>query len=67
MNGFGNNLSVFPPPQIMKPKYRSLSYPYLLPKSHTTANEITYQVPHCTKANVQVRDNSISVVAHLLR
>uniref|UniRef100_A0A8C8M854 Phospholipase n=1 Tax=Oncorhynchus tshawytscha TaxID=74940 RepID=A0A8C8M854_ONCTS len=33
--------------KIMKPKYRSLSYPYLLPKSHTTAGEIRYQVPNC--------------------
>uniref|UniRef100_A0A673MSN0 Phospholipase n=1 Tax=Sinocyclocheilus rhinocerous TaxID=307959 RepID=A0A673MSN0_9TELE len=40
--------------KIMKPKYRSLSYPYLLPKSHTTANEIKYQVPGCTQTNVQV-------------
>ncbi|XP_073719791.1 phospholipase D1 isoform X2 [Misgurnus anguillicaudatus] len=40
--------------KIMKPKYRSLSYPYLLPKSHTTGNEIKYQVPGCTQANVQV-------------
>ncbi|XP_062376770.1 phospholipase D1 isoform X1 [Sardina pilchardus] len=40
--------------KLMKPKYRSLSYPYLLPKSHTTANEIRYQVPNCTKAKVQV-------------
>uniref|UniRef100_A0A672QI48 Phospholipase n=1 Tax=Sinocyclocheilus grahami TaxID=75366 RepID=A0A672QI48_SINGR len=37
-----------------KPKYRSLSYPYLLPKSHTTANEIKYQVPGCTQTNVQL-------------
>uniref|UniRef100_A0A671Q2P8 Phospholipase n=1 Tax=Sinocyclocheilus anshuiensis TaxID=1608454 RepID=A0A671Q2P8_9TELE len=40
--------------KIMKPKYRSLSYPYLLPKSHTTANEIKYQVPGCTQTNVQL-------------
>uniref|UniRef100_A0AAR2IR05 Phospholipase n=1 Tax=Pygocentrus nattereri TaxID=42514 RepID=A0AAR2IR05_PYGNA len=40
--------------KIMKPKYRSLSYPYLLPKSHSTANEIKYQVPGCIPANVQV-------------
>uniref|UniRef100_A0A672KS76 Phospholipase n=1 Tax=Sinocyclocheilus grahami TaxID=75366 RepID=A0A672KS76_SINGR len=40
--------------KIMKPKYRSLSYPYLVPKSHTTANEIKYQVPGCTQTNVQV-------------
>uniref|UniRef100_A0A8C7NB46 Phospholipase n=1 Tax=Oncorhynchus kisutch TaxID=8019 RepID=A0A8C7NB46_ONCKI len=37
-----------------KPKYRSLSYPYLLPKSHTTAGEIRYQVPNCIPAKVQI-------------
>uniref|UniRef100_A0A8K9WVW3 Phospholipase n=1 Tax=Oncorhynchus mykiss TaxID=8022 RepID=A0A8K9WVW3_ONCMY len=40
--------------KIMKPKYRSLSYPYLLPKSHTTAGEIRYQVPNCIPAKVQI-------------
>ncbi|KAL1006578.1 hypothetical protein UPYG_G00074020 [Umbra pygmaea] len=40
--------------KIMKPKYRSLSYPYLLPKSHTTADEVRYQVPNCIPANVQI-------------
>uniref|UniRef100_A0AAR2LWL9 Phospholipase n=1 Tax=Pygocentrus nattereri TaxID=42514 RepID=A0AAR2LWL9_PYGNA len=40
--------------KIMKPKYRSLSYPYLLPKSHSTANELTYQVPDCVQTRVQV-------------
>ncbi|RXM30666.1 Phospholipase D1 [Acipenser ruthenus] len=40
--------------KIMKPKYRSLSYPYLLPKSHTTANDLRYQVPDCVKTKVQV-------------
>lgn len=39
----------------MKPKYRSLSYPFLLPKSHSTANELRYQVPDCVGAKVQVR------------
>lgn len=38
----------------MKPKYRSLSYPFLLPKSHTTAHELRYQVPESVRANVQV-------------
>lgn len=51
-----------PPPlsrlQIMKPKYRSLSYPFLLPKSHSTASELRYQVPECVSAKVQVRDQS---------
>uniref|UniRef100_A0A672HID6 Phospholipase n=1 Tax=Salarias fasciatus TaxID=181472 RepID=A0A672HID6_SALFA len=37
-----------------KPKYRSLSYPYLLPKSHTTAGEQRYQVPGCVPAKVQI-------------
>ncbi|KAM4693728.1 phospholipase D1 isoform 1-T2 [Discoglossus pictus] len=40
--------------KIMKPKYRSLSYPYLLPKSHKTAKELTYQVPGSIHANAQV-------------
>ncbi|XP_036204024.1 phospholipase D1 isoform X4 [Myotis myotis] len=39
---------------IMKPKYRSLSYPFLLPKSHTTAHELKYQVPGSVRANVQL-------------
>ncbi|MFT7808222.1 phospholipase D1-like [Arapaima gigas] len=40
--------------KIVKPKYRSLSYPFLLPKSHTTANEVRYQVPDCINTKVQV-------------
>uniref|UniRef100_A0A667ZRY5 Phospholipase n=1 Tax=Myripristis murdjan TaxID=586833 RepID=A0A667ZRY5_9TELE len=40
--------------KIMKPKYRSLSYPYLLPKSHTTAGELRYQVPNCIPTKVQI-------------
>ncbi|XP_067107933.1 phospholipase D1 [Osmerus mordax] len=40
--------------KIMKPKYRSLSYPYLLPKSYTTAHELRYQVPNCVPAKVQI-------------
>uniref|UniRef100_A0A671XW15 Phospholipase n=1 Tax=Sparus aurata TaxID=8175 RepID=A0A671XW15_SPAAU len=40
--------------KIMKPKYRSLSYPFLLPKSHTSANDLRYQVPDCVDAKVQV-------------
>uniref|UniRef100_A0A8C3B0L7 Phospholipase n=1 Tax=Cyclopterus lumpus TaxID=8103 RepID=A0A8C3B0L7_CYCLU len=42
--------------KIMKPKYRSLSYPFLLPKSHSSANDLRYQVPDCVNAKVQVRD-----------
>nr|XP_056705473.1 phospholipase D1 [Euleptes europaea] len=40
--------------KIMKPKYRSLSYPFLLPKSQRTADELPYQVPEAVYANVQV-------------
>uniref|UniRef100_A0A8C8RCL6 Phospholipase n=1 Tax=Pelusios castaneus TaxID=367368 RepID=A0A8C8RCL6_9SAUR len=40
--------------KIMKPKYRSLSYPFLLPKSQRTAIEMKYQVPESVCANVQV-------------
>ncbi|PWA25089.1 hypothetical protein CCH79_00019081 [Gambusia affinis] len=40
--------------KLVKPKYRSLSFPYLLPKSHLTAGELRYQVPNCTTAKVQV-------------
>lgn len=44
----------FHPGQIMKPKYRSLSYPFLLPKSQQTASELKYQVPEAVHATVQV-------------
>nr|XP_057916251.1 phospholipase D1-like [Doryrhamphus excisus] len=40
--------------KIVKPKYRSLSFPYLLPKSHTSAGERRYQVPGCTTTKVQI-------------
>uniref|UniRef100_A0A672ZAE7 Phospholipase n=1 Tax=Sphaeramia orbicularis TaxID=375764 RepID=A0A672ZAE7_9TELE len=40
--------------KLVKPKYRSLSYPYLLPKSHTTAGEQRYQVPNCVQTKVQI-------------
>ncbi|XP_034530896.1 phospholipase D1a [Notolabrus celidotus] len=40
--------------KIMKPKYRSLSYPFLLPKSHSSADELRYQVPDSVNAKVQV-------------
>ncbi|XP_075058234.1 phospholipase D1 isoform X2 [Mixophyes fleayi] len=40
--------------KIMKPKYRSLSYPFLLPKSHKTAKEMPYQVPGSVHARAQV-------------
>ncbi|XP_049631635.1 phospholipase D1 [Suncus etruscus] len=40
--------------KIMKSKYRSLSYPFLLPKSQTTAHELKYQVPGSVHAKVQL-------------
>ncbi|XP_072234497.1 phospholipase D1 isoform X2 [Leuresthes tenuis] len=40
--------------KLVKPKYRRLSYPHLLPKSHTTAGEQRYQVPNCINAKVQI-------------
>ncbi|XP_046873315.1 phospholipase D1a [Hypomesus transpacificus] len=40
--------------KIMKPKYRSLYYPFLLPKSHSSANQLHYQVPDCVNTKVQV-------------
>uniref|UniRef100_A0A671PT20 Phospholipase n=1 Tax=Sinocyclocheilus anshuiensis TaxID=1608454 RepID=A0A671PT20_9TELE len=33
---------------------KSLSYPFLLPKSHSTANDLKYQVPDCVQTKVQV-------------
>ncbi|XP_043854121.1 LOW QUALITY PROTEIN: phospholipase D1 [Dromiciops gliroides] len=39
--------------KIMKPKYRSLSYPFLLPKSQATAHELRYQVPESVHVTVQ--------------
>uniref|UniRef100_A0AAQ5X8B5 Phospholipase n=1 Tax=Amphiprion ocellaris TaxID=80972 RepID=A0AAQ5X8B5_AMPOC len=40
--------------KLVKPKYRSLSFPYLLPKSHTSAGEQRYQVPDCIPTKVQI-------------
>ncbi|XP_058151278.1 phospholipase D1 isoform X2 [Dasypus novemcinctus] len=40
--------------KIVKPKYRSLSYPFLLPKSQATAHELKYQVPGSVHANIQL-------------
>ncbi|XP_004704138.1 phospholipase D1 isoform X2 [Echinops telfairi] len=40
--------------KIMKSKYRSLSYPFLLPKSQATAHELHYQVPESVRAQVQL-------------
>lgn len=55
----GVSPSFLPLAQIMKPKYRSLSYPFLLPKSHSTASELRYQVPDCVGAKVQVRTRNV--------
>ncbi|XP_049605917.1 phospholipase D1 [Syngnathus scovelli] len=40
--------------KIVKPKYRMLSFPYLLPKSHTTTGYQRYQVPGCVNTKVQI-------------
>ncbi|XP_077365786.1 phospholipase D1-like [Festucalex cinctus] len=40
--------------KIVKPKYRLQSFPYLLPKSHTTAGHQRYQVPGCVNTKVQI-------------
>ncbi|KAI7809286.1 phospholipase D1a [Triplophysa rosa] len=40
--------------KMMKPKYRSLYYPFLLPKSHSTGNDLRYKVPDCVQTKVQV-------------
>lgn len=37
-----------------KKKYKATFYPYLLPKSHTTADELPFTVPGTAKASVQV-------------
>uniref|UniRef100_A0A8D2LLM3 phospholipase D n=1 Tax=Varanus komodoensis TaxID=61221 RepID=A0A8D2LLM3_VARKO len=47
--------------KIMKSKYRSLSYPFLLPKSQKTADELKYQVPESISAKVQVRVNQFFI------
>ncbi|XP_077591614.1 phospholipase D1-like [Stigmatopora nigra] len=40
--------------KMVKPKYRVLSFPYLLPKSHVGAARQRYRVPGCVEAKVQV-------------
>ncbi|KAF3703833.1 Phospholipase D1 [Channa argus] len=40
--------------KLVKPKYNSVSYPCLLPKSHTTAGEQLYKVPNSVPAKVQI-------------
>uniref|UniRef100_A0A8C4IZI0 Phospholipase n=1 Tax=Dicentrarchus labrax TaxID=13489 RepID=A0A8C4IZI0_DICLA len=40
--------------KIFKNKYKDEFYPYLLPKSHCTADSLSFTVPGSTKAKVQV-------------
>nr|BAA24077.1 phospholipase D1b [Rattus norvegicus] len=40
--------------KIMKAKYRSLSYPFLLPKSQATAHELRYQVEVAVQPKAQL-------------
>ncbi|MEQ2299139.1 hypothetical protein AMECASPLE_012382, partial [Ameca splendens] len=42
--------------KIFKIKYKDNFYPYLLPKSHTTADSLPFTVPGSQKAKVQVLD-----------
>lgn len=44
----------FCPLQIFKIKYKDDFYPYLLPKSHSTADSLPFTVPGSKKAKVQV-------------
>ncbi|GCC18723.1 hypothetical protein chiPu_0020872, partial [Chiloscyllium punctatum] len=38
----------------VKPKYKPSCFPYLLPKSHTTADNLPFLIPGCVPADVQV-------------
>ncbi|KAM3869442.1 phospholipase D2 [Diretmus argenteus] len=40
--------------KIFKNKYKDRFFPYLLPKSHSTADVLPFTVPHSRKAKVQV-------------
>ena len=40
--------------QIFKNKYKDDFYPYLLPKSHSTAEKLPFTVPGSGRAKVQV-------------
>lgn len=40
--------------KLFKNKYKDDFYPYLLPKSHCTADNLTYTIPGSSKAKVQV-------------
>lgn len=46
--------------KIFKNKYKDDFYPYLLPKSHYTANKLPFTIPGVTKASVQVHVCSCS-------
>lgn len=47
--------STIPPPQTTKAKYKTPMYPYLLPKSTSTANQLPFMLPGMQCATVQVR------------
>ncbi|XP_078063267.1 phospholipase D1-like, partial [Mustelus asterias] len=40
--------------KIVKPKYKPACFPYLLPKSHTTADKLPFVIPGSIPANLQV-------------
>lgn len=47
--------SAIPLPQTTKAKYKIPRYPYLLPKSTSTANQLPFMLPGVQCATVQVR------------
>jgi hypothetical protein len=47
--------SVIPPLQTTKAKYKTPMYPYLLPKSTSTANQLPFTLPGGQCTTVQVR------------
>lgn len=48
-------LTAIPPPQTTKAKYKIPMYPYLLPKSTSTADQLPFTLPGGQCATVQVR------------
>lgn len=57
-------LTVIPPPQMTKAKYKIPRYPYLLPKSTSTADQLPFTLPGGQCATVQV-SLPVSTCPHL--
>uniref|UniRef100_A0A4W3J0T4 Phospholipase n=1 Tax=Callorhinchus milii TaxID=7868 RepID=A0A4W3J0T4_CALMI len=43
--------------KIVKAKYKAPLFPYLLPRSHDTADKLPFVIPDCVTSNVQVSSN----------